>query len=90
MPKVEEHSKKILRLRKGEGLLVWILHKIVELVFFFFSANVHQCNIAFSAVHAQVCLKSFFNYLLFISLSCRPGQQPVQLSLFVLPVGLYE
>ena len=35
MPKVEEHSKKILRLRKGEGLLVWILHKIVEIVGFF-------------------------------------------------------
>ena len=24
----------------------------------FFSANVHQCNIAFKVLHAQVCLKS--------------------------------
>ena len=58
MPKIEEHAKNILRLRKGEERLFWILHKIMEIVSF--SVYVHQCNIAFSV---QLCFKFF--YLLF-------------------------
>ena len=39
---------KYSRLRKGEELLFWILHKIMEIVCV--SANVCQCNIAYSFV----------------------------------------
>ena len=35
-------SKIILKLRKGEELLFWILHKIMEIVCF--STHVHQCQ----------------------------------------------
>ena len=58
MPQILEHSKNMLRQRKGEELLFWILHKIMEIICF--SANVRQCKIAFSVVHVQVYLKSFF------------------------------
>ena len=37
------------RLRKGEELIVWMLHKIVEIICF--SANIHHCILAFSGVH---------------------------------------
>ena len=30
---IYEHYEKILRLRKGEELLFWILHKITEILF---------------------------------------------------------
>ena len=45
----------IPKLRKGEELLLWILHEIMEIVCF--SANVRQCNIAFGVVHVQLCFK---------------------------------
>ena len=41
-----EHSKNILRLRKGEELLFWILHKIMKIICF--SADVHRCNTTFT------------------------------------------
>ena len=40
----KEHAKNMLRLRKGEELLCWILHKIMESIGF--SASVRQCNIS--------------------------------------------
>ena len=69
MTKIEEHSKNILRLRKGQELLFWILQKITETTCF--SVHVHQCNIAFSVVHVQVYFVSFLIIIIF--LSCRPG-----------------
>ena len=33
MLKIQEHSKNILRLRKGEELLFWMLDKIIEIKF---------------------------------------------------------
>ena len=53
----KEHAKNILGLRKGEEFLIWILHKIMEIICF--AANFLQCNTTFSAVHVQVCFKSF-------------------------------
>ena len=51
------------RLRKGEDLLVWKRRKTLTMVVICFSANVCQCNIAYSIVHVQLCFKSFFiNY----------------------------
>ena len=35
MPKIEEYSKNIVRLRKGQELLFWILHKIMESILVF-------------------------------------------------------
>ena len=69
MPKIYDHAKNILRLRKGEELLCCMLHKIMEIICF--SANVRQCNIAFSVMHVHVYLKSFLFIIIF--LSCRPG-----------------
>ena len=52
---------------------------------FFFSANVHRCNIAFSVVHVQVCFKSYLSIILF------GGHQDAanSISTVMLPVGLY-
>ena len=47
MRKMYQHAGNIPRLRKGEELLFWMLHKN--------SANDHQCNTAYSAVRVQVC-----------------------------------
>ena len=55
--------KNTQNLRTCEELSFWILHKIMKIVFFF-SANVHQWNIAFSAAHKQVCFR-FFHLLYF-------------------------
>ena len=64
MPQIEEHAKNILRLRKGEEPLFWMLHKVLEIVYFSATVikNIHQCNITFSFVHVQVS----FNYFLFV------------------------
>ena len=39
---LKEHAENTLRLRKGEGLLVWLLHKIMKINCF--SSNVRQCT----------------------------------------------
>ena len=70
MPEIEKHAKNLLRLRKGEEILFWILQKIM-MKNICFSAIVHQCNIAFSFVHVQVCFQSFV--FIIIILSYRPG-----------------
>ena len=36
---------------------------------FCFSSNVHQCNIACSVVHVQLCFKYFVSRLMFISVT---------------------
>ena len=41
---LKEHAKKYSKLWKCKELLFWLLYKIMEICF---SANVHQCNIAF-------------------------------------------
>ena len=63
-------GKNILRLRKGEKLLFWILHKIIEIIVSSF--NVRQSNIAFSVVHVQVCFK--YILLIIILLSQLPAR----------------
>ena len=40
------------RQRKGEEILFWILHKIMEINCF--SADIDQCNIADSVVRAEL------------------------------------
>ena len=35
----------------------------------FFSAHVHQCNIAFTVVHVQVRFNFFFNFILYYFLA---------------------
>ena len=67
MPKIEEHSKNIRRLRKSEELLFWIAHQ--ENGNRLFPGNVRQRDIALSVVHVQVC----FCLLLYFFL-CRPVQ----------------
>ena len=51
MPKIEEHTKDTLWLRKGEQFLFWILHKMN-----LFLGICCQSNIVFSVVHVQVCV----------------------------------
>ena len=58
MPKIKEHSKNIMRLRKGEELLFWILHKIMDMVCL--SVDVRQRNVAFNVVHVQFVLNRFY------------------------------
>ena len=48
---------------EDEETLFWILYKILETICV--SSIVHQCNIAFSAVHVQVCFNSFYLLLNF-------------------------
>ena len=48
----------IPRLKRCKELLIWMLHKTIERSFF--SADVSQCNVAFSVVHVQVYFKCFF------------------------------
>ena len=69
MPKILEPGKNILRLRKGEELLFWILHKIMEIICF--SANVLQCNIAYSIVYVQLHYEFFYLLFIVIFLSCQ-------------------
>ena len=69
MPKILEPGKNILRLRKGEELLFWILHKIMEIICF--SANVLQCNIANSIVYVQLHFEVFYLLFIVIFLSCQ-------------------
>ena len=63
MSRIYEHYEKILRLRKGEELLFWILHKIME-IFFSRLMLIDQCRISFSAVHDTnlVRMMSIFFY----------------------------
>ena len=65
MPNIEDHAKYILRLRKEEELLFWILHKMMEILPF--SGNGHQCNIAYGVVHVQLCFWYFVSRLIFVS-----------------------
>ena len=58
MPKIKEHSKNIMRLTKGEELLFWILHKIMDMVCL--SVDVRQRNVAFNVVHVQFVLNRFY------------------------------
>ena len=53
-------------LRKGEELLFWIQHRIVEIICF--SVDVRQRNIICSVVHVQLCFQIFFihNYIAFL------------------------
>ena len=44
-----------------------------------FPAIVHQCNIAFSVVHVQVCFKSFFLFMiLYFSLPARVAANSIK------------
>ena len=54
-------------LRKGEELLIWILHKIMY-VNNLFSDNVCQCNITYSVVHVELCFKSFLFIIIILYL----------------------
>ena len=67
MSNILERAKNILRLSKGEELLFWILHKIMEIIFF--SVTVHQCNVAFGVVHVQLYFKFSFCLLLYFVLA---------------------
>ena len=52
-----------LRLRKGEELVFWILHKVTVTICF--SDNVRQCNIAYS-VHVELWDFLFKSYISFL------------------------
>ena len=52
MPQIEEHAKNILRPRKAEEVLFWVLRKIMGKSYF---SAVCQCNIVYSVVHVQLC-----------------------------------
>ena len=61
-----------LRLRKGEELLFWILHKIMVVICF--SAE-RSYNITYSLKPVQLCLDLFMNILIVISF--LPGWRPI-------------
>ena len=61
MPIIQEHAKNILRLRKGEELLFWILHKIKE-IFFSRPMFINATSSLISVTHEQICFRSFFIY----------------------------
>ena len=50
-------------------------------------STVYQCNIAFTVVHVQVCIKSF-SFIVFLFMPARIAAYSKRV--FVLPVGLYE
>ena len=69
MPQIQEHAKNILRLRKGEELLLWILQKIMK------KDLSRQIYISETSSLA-LCLHNFvFRYFQFIILFiyCQPG-----------------
>ena len=51
--KIAQNLRIYPRLKKGEERLFWILYKIKDILCF--SANVRQCNIAYSVLHVQLC-----------------------------------
>ena len=44
MPKILEHAKNILRLRRMRRTLFWMLYKVIEMLNVSRSADVRQCN----------------------------------------------
>ena len=57
----EEHAE---ALRRRRTFILDTANKIME-ISFFFSANIHQCNIAFSVLHVQIYMKSFLFIIIF-------------------------
>ena len=74
-------SKIILKLRKGEELLFWILHKIMEIVCF--STNVPQCQhrLECCACMYKIVLNLFYLLLYSVCLVDQGSQLGAQLIL---------